>query len=192
MNKIKPSDLKGFNEIQHRPYTEYAKDIADWLSDNAYVANNFTMNPKYIFSTQDEFYCHNILLPYDIHYTNEAFKEWIGMNKKPTDQSFTKSDLKDGMVCISKNGNVYIVRGHKLERGEGYYLALDSLNDDLTVSNDFGEDVSELDIIEVLQTTTLFKRVDKKKLAIQNELELAKAKAERLANHISVLESKLK
>lgn len=39
---------------------------------------------------------------------------------------------------------------------------------------------------------TVWKKVDEKQLAIQKELEFAKAKAERLAAHISVLESKLK
>ena len=192
MNKIKPSDLKGFVEDKFTPYTDYSKEIAEWLKENAEFTGRHQYYYDCIFSAGNEFYCHYMKYSHDVYYTNEAFKEWIGMNKKPTNQSFTKSDLKDGMICISKNGNVYIVRGHKLERGEGYYLALDSLNDDLTVSNDFGEDVSELDIIEVQQTTTLFKRGDKKKLAIQNELESAKAKAERLANHIAVLESKLK
>jgi len=38
----------------------------------------------------------------------------------------------------------------------------------------------------------IWKKVDQKQLAIQKELEFAKAKAERLAAHISVLESKLK
>ena len=43
-----------------------------------------------------------------------------------------------------------------------------------------------------ISAKVVFERVDQKQLAIQKELEFTKAKAERLAAHISVLESKLK
>ena len=67
---------------------------------------------------------------------------------------------------------------------------------------DSAEDVSKY-IVEVREipddtpptfrfAKIVWKKVDEKQLAIQKELAFAKAKAERLAAHISVLESKLK
>ena len=102
-------------------------------------------------------------------------------------EGFTKADLKDGMVCTTRRGDKYIVQGDRMIREGGMYMLLEDINDDLTV-----DDYSGLDIVSVQQTITIFERVDEKKLAIQKELEFAKAKAERLAAHISVLESKLK
>ena len=100
-------------------------------------------------------------------------------------EGFTKADLKDGMVCTTRRGDKYIVQGDRMTSRGCMYMLLEDIDDDLTV-----EDLPELDIVSVQQT--VFERADEKKLAIQKELEFAKAKAERLAAHISVLESKLK
>lgn len=72
----------------------------------------------------------------------------------------------------------------------------------LSTGYDSVEDVSEyvVEVREIADDTpptfryakTVWKKVDQKQLAIQKELEFAKAKADRLAAHISVLETKLK
>ena len=215
MKKIKTTDLKGFIANEHQPYTDYNKEIADWLTENA-AQVDFTrhINPNcYIFTSRNgEFYSNYHHISCDVYYTNEEFKKWVGMTKKPTtkdklasilnvegqraldylkerymNEGFTKADLKDGMVCTTRRGDKYIVQGDRMIREGGMYMLLEDINDDLTV-----DDYSGLDIVSVQQTITVFERVDEKKLAIQKELEFAKAKAERLAAHISVLESKLK
>lgn len=214
MKKIKTTDLKGFVANEHRPYTDYNKDIADWLTENADRVD-FTrhMNPScYIFTAMGgEFYSHRNTIAGDAYYTNEEFKEWIGMTKKLTtkeklenvinnegqraldylkektvNKGFIKADLKDGMICTTRRGDKYIVRGDRMIMDCGRYVLLKDISDDLTVRG-----LSFLDIVSVQQTITVFERVDEKQLAIQKELEFAKAKAERLAAHISVLESKL-
>lgn len=222
MKKIKTTDLKGFVSYKHQPYTNYNKDIADWLTENADRVD-FTrhINPNcYIFTARNgEFYSHYDTLAADVYYTNEEFKELIGMTKKDEkplivenleylintagkkatdhlkqlvglikeDGKFTKADLKDGMICTVRGGYIYTVQGDRMIKEGGNYMLLEYINDNLTVNG-----LSELDIVSVQQTITVFERVDEKKLTIQKELEFAKAKAERLAAHISVLESKLK
>ncbi len=187
MKKIKATDLKGFVSYEHQPYTDYNKDIADWLTENAAQVDfkNHTDRSCYIFTYRNgEFYSHCPVMSFDVYYTNEEFKEWIGMTKKTVNKGFTKADLKDGMICTTREGYIYTVQGDRMTR-EGMYMMLEDINDDLTVTGlDF------LDIIYVHQK--VFERIDQKQLAIQKELEFAKAKAERLAAHISVLESKLK
>lgn len=201
MKKINPTELKGFIANKHQPYTDYNEEIADWLMENAEVDNLTPLNyGGYIFTDeQGTFYGQKIIYNVDKYYTNEEFKKWIGMDKKATSHlkeliseykeatKFTKADLKDGMVCTTRGDNVYTVQGDRMTRGGGMYMLLEDIDDDLTV-----EDLPELDIVSVQQTITVFERVDEKKLAIQKELEFAKAKAERLAAHISVLETKLK
>ena len=103
-------------------------------------------------------------------------------------KAFTKSDLKDGMICTTRNGKTYVVKGDRLVRDNGFYILTMHLADDLTMRE---YDIESLDIISVQQTITVFQREDKKQLAIKKELEFAKAKAERLHAHIAVLESKL-
>lgn len=101
------------------------------------------------------------------------------------ESKFTKADLKDGMICTTRRGEKCIVKGNRMTSKDRGYMMLEDINDDLTVTGlDF------LDIIYVHQQ--VFERIDQKQLAIQKELGFAKAKAERLAAHISVLESKLK
>ena len=189
MKKIKPTDLKGFVANEHQPFTDYNQEIADWLTENAEV-DILTPISLYIFTDeQGTFYGQKIIYSQDKYYTNEEFKEWIGMTKKEeniVNKGFTKADLKDGMICTTREGYIYTVQGDRMTReGGGMYMMLEDINDDLTVTGlDF------LDIIYVHQK--VFERIDQKQLAIQKELEFVKAKAERLAAHISVLESKLK
>lgn len=190
MNKIKTTELKGFVGNTHQPYTDYNQDIADWLTENT-VRVDFDRAGDYIFTAKDgEFYSHNHTMSFDKYYTNEEFKEWIGMTKKEektVNKGFTKADLKDGMICTIRGGYIYTVQGDRMTREGGMYILLEDISDDLTV-----DDLPELDIVSIQITLTVFERVDEKQLAIQKELEFAKAKAERLAAHISVLESKLK
>lgn len=213
VKKINSTDLKGFIANEHQPYTDYNPEIAEWLTNNAELVDfgNHTNSTRYIFTAKDgEFYSHFHEMGFDKYYTNEEFKVWIGMTKKLTtkdkldsilnvegqrvfdylkekymNKGFTKADLKDGMVCTTRRGEKYIVQGNRMIcKGTGYMM-LEDINDDLTITGlDF------LDIIYVHQQ--VFNRVDQKQLAIQKELEFAKAKAERLAAHISVLETKLK
>jgi len=213
MKKIKTTDLEGFIANEHQPYTDYNPEIAEWLTNNAELVDfgNHTNSTCYIFTAKDgEFYSHFHEMGFDKYYTNEEFKVWGGMTKKLTtkdkldsilnvegqrvfdylkekymNKGFTKADLKDGMVCTTRRGEKYIVQGNRMIcKGTGYMM-LEDINDDLTITGlDF------LDIIYVHQQ--VFNRVDQKQLAIQKELEFAKAKAERLAAHISVLEAKLK
>lgn len=190
MNKIKTTDLKGFIGNTHQPYTDHNQEIADWLTENA-VRVDFDRTRDYIFTAKNgEFYSHSTSISCDKYYTNEEFKEWIGMTKKEektVNKGFTKADLKNGMICTTRGGSVYTVQGDRMTREGGMYMLLEDINDDLTV-----DDLPALDIVSVQITLTVFERVDEKQLAIQKELEFAKAKAERLAAHISVLESKLK
>jgi hypothetical protein len=213
MKKIKTTDLEGFVKDVHHPYTDYNEEIADWLMENAEVDNQTPLDyGGYIFTDeQGTFYGQKIIYSMDVYYTNEEFKKWIGMTKKLTtkdklasilnvegqraldyleentmNKGFTKADLKDGMICTIRGGKVYTVQGDRMTREGGMYMLLEDIDDDLTV-----DDIPELDIVSVQITLTVFERVDEKKLAIQKELEFAKAKAERLAAHISVLESKL-
>lgn len=212
MKKIKTTDLKGFVANEHQPFTDYNQEIADWLTENAEV-NILTPISPYIFTDeQGTFYGQKIIYSQDKYYTNEEFKEWIGMTKnlttkeklenvinnegqrvldylkeKNVNKGFTKADLKDGMICTTRGGSVYTVQGDRMTREGGMYMLLKDISDDLTV-----DDLPALDIVSVQITLTVFERVDEKQLAIQKELEFAKAKAERLAAHISVLESKLK
>lgn len=116
---------------------------------------------------------------------NEGQQVLDSLKEKYVNKAFTKADLKDGMVCTTRRGEKYIVKGDRMTNKDRGYMMLEDINDDLTVTGlDF------LDIIYVHQQ--VFNRTDQKQLAIQKELEFAKAKAERLAAHISVLESKLK
>lgn len=118
---------------------------------------------------------------------NEGQRALDYLKEKYMNKAFTKADLKDGMICTTRGGYIYTVQGDRMTREGGMYMLLDDISDDLTV-----DDLPELDIVSVQQTITVFERVDEKQLAIQKELEFAKAKAERLAAHISVLESKIK
>ncbi len=191
MKKIKTTELKGFITTEHRPYTEFNEEISDWLTENALVNLEMPLTQgRYIFTDNNGFYGHSVRYSFDTYYTNEKFKEWIGMIKKEEkvmNKGFTKADLKDGMICTTRGGKVYTVQGVRMTSRGGMYMLLEDISDDLTV-----DDLSELDIVSVQIALTVFERVDEKKLAIQKELEFAKAKAERLAAHISVLESKLK
>lgn len=118
---------------------------------------------------------------------NEGQRALDYLKEKYMNKGFTKADLKDGMICTTRGGSVYTVQGDRMTRDGGMYMLLEDISDDLTV-----DDLPALDIVSVQITLTVFERVDEKQLAIQKELQFAKAKAERLAAHISVLESKLK
>lgn len=204
MKKIKTTDLKGFVANEHRPYTDYNKDIADWLTENADRVD-FTrhINPScYIFTSRGgEFYSHYNTIAGDVYYTNEEFKEWIGMTKK---EEKLVSNTMPKLVA----GKHWVVVENEGHGGIGLITINNMIQyikgEDGAVSNGFdsAEDVSRyiVEVREIADHTPptfksakiVWKKVDQKQLAIQKELEFAKAKAERLTAHISVLESKLK
>lgn len=188
MKKLKPTDLKGFVKGEHQPYTDYNQDIVDWLIQHNWKYKTCGSSTAYIFGDKDYFYNQNVLLKSDVYYTNEQFMEWIGMTKKTSENTFTKSDLKDGMICTTRCGYVYTVHGDRMNRSGGFHIMLENISDDLTVDGGTGD----LDIVRVEQPTVLFERVDTKQQSIKKELELAEAKKQRLENHISILKSKLK
>jgi len=192
MKKLKPTDLKGFVVEGHQPYTDYNQEIIDWLKDCRALSDFADTVKRYIFTQEENFYPHNKIFADDVYYTNEQFMEWIGMTKTPSEKVthndvFTKSDLKDGMICTTRDGNVYTVKGDRLLRDGGMYMLLEDINDTLIC-----EDIGEFDIIRVEQPTVVFERVDIKQRSIKKELELAEAKKQRLENHINILKSKLK
>lgn len=83
--------------------------------------------------------------------TKQEFKEKIGMVTK----QFTKADLRDGMICTSRNGDVFTVQGDRIINIEGRFVLLINISDDLaTVWCD------DLDIMKVEQPTVLFTRVE--------------------------------
>lgn len=172
----------------HTPNTEevrkFLKDnfklserIGEWEDDDEYITPTYTRHAFY--TTNSEW---GEFIP------TEKFMFMIGM-PKPSSNTFTKADLKDGMVCTTRNGNVYAVKGDRMYRDGGMYIQLDDIDDDLTIS---GENISDLDIVKVVSPVVVFERVDPKQQAIKKELEFAEAKKQRLENHINVLKSKLK
>jgi hypothetical protein len=201
-NKIKPSNLKGYIQGSHQPYTDYNQEIVDWLKINSQLGD-YQFN-RYIFSGPTDFYTHTYAGSYDTYYTNEQFKEWIGMNKPV---AFTKADLKQGYIVECRNNGKYVVVGNLLisldsERG---WNSLVDYKDDLTL--DTTGDVIEWDIMKVFSPYSADSRkglsgclellwerveVDTRKEAIKKELEYAKAKKLRLEAHIEKLEGKIK
>ena len=204
--KIKPKDLKGYVAGSHQPYTQYTKELADWLGINSKI-DIFNIT-RYIFSGVTGFYTHTYADSYDHYYTNEQFKEWIGMNKPVafTKAAFTKADLKQGSIVECRNGDRYAIVGNLLinlnsERG---WNSLVDYKDDLTL--DTTGDEIEWDIMQVFSPYSadtrkglsgslelLWERVevDTRKEAIKKELEYAKAKKLRLEAHIEKLEGKV-
>lgn len=94
-------------------------------------------------------------------FTNKHGREYSCMwyrlkpYKEPVKQ-FTKSDLRDGMICTSRCGYVYTVQGDRMNRGGGLHMCLENLEEDLTVDGGTGD----LDIMKVEQPTVLFTRVE--------------------------------
>lgn len=204
MKKIKPSDLKGFVNRSHQPYTDHNQEIVDWLRENTDFREP-TQEYRYIFSEEDKFYQHFVKYDSDVYYTNEKFKEWIGMTKKvETVQATMMPKLVAGMYV-------------KFEAGT-YAQVMDGYFNMVEICREWGAKIcgwKDMDertissIVEVFQPYTssglyvyaeafnsgeftIWKKEDERKLRIQQELESAKAKAERLASHIAVLEGKLK
>ena len=82
---IVANKLKGFVNKQHQPYTEYNQEIINWLEENADGITDSLGYNKFIFTQNDDtdsFYTYMDIYRYDVYYTNEQFKEWIGMTKK--------------------------------------------------------------------------------------------------------------
>lgn len=142
---------------------------------------------KFITSTYDKEKLYTTNTSWGEYISTEKFMFMIGMTKKSSEKAFTKADLKDGMICTTRNGSVYTITGDRMYREGGMYIAMDDIKDDLTVSNS-----GSLDIVKVVSPVVVFERVDPKQQAIQKELEFAEAKKQRLENHINVLKSKLK
>lgn len=169
-----------------------------------------------------EFYSHFHKMKFDKYCTNEEFKELIGMTKKTIAKEKLDNILNnEGQQVLDSLKEKYMNEMPKLVAGKHWVVVKNEgyggiglvVGDGMIyyVENEKGkpcqgfdiiEDVSQY-IIEVREITNnnppaftsaevVWKKVDQKQLAIQKELEFAKAKAERLAAHISVLESKLK
>lgn len=153
-------------------------DTSQWASDAIYDHITTTCCFTGLFTTNNS---------YGKHIPTEQFMELIGMTK-PSTTRFTKADLKDGMICTTRNGNVCTVAGDRMYSEGGNYLLMDDFNVDLTCV----EKLDNLDIIKVVSPVVVFERVDPKQQAIKKELEFAEAKKQRLENHINVLKSKLK
>ena len=101
MNLITPKDLKGFVEGRHQPYTDYNQEIIDWLTENN--GGDFRNHqPRYchIFTQSGSFYTHYLKYEHDVYYTNEQFKEWIGMTNCQTNKEFKLSDLVSGKHVV--------------------------------------------------------------------------------------------
>jgi hypothetical protein len=208
MKKIKPSDLKGFSEGQFTPYTDYSEEIAEWLKENAEFTGRHQSHYDCIFSAGNEFYCHYVKYSHDKYYTNEEFKEWIGMTKKvETVQATTMPELVAGRHYVRFNDGRF---GQVMDG----YINYVSIGEDvwdirITSWTQIREDKLKF-IVEVFDNIreysgqytrlsdfnsgklTIWKKEDERKQRIEQELEFAKAKAERLATHISILEQKLK
>jgi hypothetical protein len=229
MKKIKPSDLAGFVKDEYNPYTDYNQEIADWLELNAVYANPQFGHNKYIFAGFDEFYQHYIKYGHDVYYTNEQFKEWIGMNKHTTAKEKLASILNnEGQQVLDYLEGKVVNKMPKLVAGRHYvrfsngrfgqvmdgYINYVSIGEDawdirITGWDSLGDSVAGA-IVEVFDNVfsnsnqythldyfnsgkiTIWKKEDERKQRIEQELEFAKAKAERLATHISILEQKLK
>lgn len=73
--------------------------------------------------------------------------------KEPVKQ-FTKSDLRDGMICTSRCGDVYTVQGDRIIDIKRCYVLLEDISEDLTGR------FADLDIMKVEQPTVLFTRVE--------------------------------
>ena len=79
--------------------------------------------------------------------------------KVPAKQ-FTKSDLRDGMICTSRCGYIYTVQGDRIVRG-GWIISLESIAEDLTVDgagHGKWRPAGDLDIVKVEQPIVLFTR----------------------------------
>lgn len=176
--------------IDYDFHTPNTKEVWEFLKQNFELSGRYGEweNPHdYITTTYDKEKLYTTNTSWGEHISTEKFMFMIGMTKKSSEKVFTKADLKDGMICTTRNGSVYTVDGDRMYREGGMYIAMDDINDDLTVSN-----TGTLDIIKVVSPVVVFERVDPKQQAIQKELELAEAKKQRLEAHINVLKSKLK
>jgi hypothetical protein len=228
MKKIKPSDLAGFINNRRQPYTDYNQDIVDWLRDNAKFHDS-ELDHNYIFSGEEGFYRHSTVFPNDKYYTNEEFKEWIGMTKYATTKEKLASILNnEGQQVLDYLEGKVVNKMPKLVAGRHYvrfsngrfgqvmdgYINYVSIGEDawdirITGWDLVGDSVAGA-IVEVFDNVfsnsnqythldyfnsgkiTIWKKEDERKQRIEQELGFAKAKAERLASHIAVLESKLK
>jgi hypothetical protein len=208
MKKIKPKDLEGFVYCSRQPYTDYNQEIVDWLKENAKF-DDTVLPYNYIFSGEESFYKHSTVFPNDRYYSNEEFKEWIGMNKivEPV-QATTMPKLVAGRHYVRFSSG----RFGQVMDGYINYVSIGEDPWDIRITgwDRVGDSVAGA-IVEVFDNLvldqysqythldyfnsgklTIWKKEDERKLRIQQELESAKAKAERLASHIAVLESKLK
>ena len=93
--KLKPSDVKGYVKGTHQPYTDYNKEIEDWLKSNSDNTEFYSWDSgKFIFTGQATFYRHSSVFNNEVYYTNEEFKKLIGMD--------TTSDESDVLVPIKQ------------------------------------------------------------------------------------------
>lgn len=230
MKKIKPKDLEGFVYRSHQPYTDCNQEIVDWLKENAKF-DDVVLPYNYIFSGEESFYKHSTVFLSDRYYSNEEFKEWIGMTKHNTTKKKLANiinnegqqvlDYLEGLGSKAMNKMPQLVAGRHYVRFssgrfaqvmDGYFNYISIGKDAWGICITGWDRISESKlsmIVEVFDNVvnsgqhtslsefnsgniTVWKKEDERKLRIQQELESAKAKAERLASHIAVLESKLK
>lgn len=155
---------------------ELSGRIGEWESDDEYITPTYSRHAFY--TTNSEW---GEFIP------TEKFMELIGM-PEPSSTSFTKAELKDGMICTTRNGSVYTIKGDRMYRDGGMYILLEDVDSDLTALDNI---INFLDIVKVVSPVVVFERVDPKQQTIKKELEFAEAKKQRLENHINVLKSKL-
>jgi hypothetical protein len=182
---------------QIKDYIDYDFHTPNTKEVRWYLQCNFELSGRYgewenthdvITPTYNKEQVYTTNTPWGEYISTEKFMELIGMTKPSSSNTFTKSDLKDGMICTNRSGSVYTVRGDRMVK-EGGFVYLDDINDDLTISGSFGH---IFDIARVEQPIVLFERYELKQQVIQKELEFAEAKKQRLEAHINVLKSKLK
>ena len=132
-----------------------------------FVQDDGSPSPKFKLSSEGVWYCPwSFLKPY----------------KVPAKQ-FTKSDLRDGMICTSRCGFIYTVRGDRMVRGSGMYMGLKDISDDMTA------ELPNLDIVKVEQPIVLFIREEPPvKSPAQIELEKLQEQMVTLHEQIAALQ----
>lgn len=193
--KLKPSDVKNYVRGKHQPYTDYNKEIEDWLENNSDNTEFYRGDiGKFIFTGNNTFYRHYIATKYEVYYTNEEFKKLIGMDTTP--------EKSDAFPTLEAGKHIVQIEGRKW----GYYLTDDIIawvtyGDDAVLGWDrFTNVKDEITHVYEVKTETfphikyatcIWDSTKSKKVNIRKELEFAEAKKQRLENHINILKSKL-
>lgn len=88
-------------------------------------------------------------------------------------KNFTKDELKDGMVCTTRNGGSWVKSGARVARTSGGLNDLGKYCDDLTVHAKF--DSNGLDIMKITYgTETVYEREEWQEVAPDEAYEMLK------------------